>query len=257
MHGSKRMNWRSLVPGSQKVPEKRVVTVRFWQAPLFVLVIAPVSFLLGLKLGQHLGAGSVRETNNEKTETTASLSRALQQSEARASLLAGELSEVQLQAGVGTGAAAELQASLSSQQHEIAALREEVLRYREILSPASVPAGVQISDFRIVQTEAVDVFSYEIRLSQTGAGNPKVRGALSLLIEADLAGDKVQLPVETLNPGVSNQLPIKIGFQHFQHVRGGLRLPPGHLPLRVIVKLTLAGGVKPLTRSFPWIVESL
>ncbi|MBM4204938.1 MAG: hypothetical protein FJ194_12420 [Gammaproteobacteria bacterium] len=144
---------------------------------------------------------------------------------------------------------------MNSQQHEIAAMREEIARFREILAPGSLPEGVQISEFRIVQTEAVDLFNYEIRLSQRGTGSPKVRGTLSLAIEADAAGAKVRLPEERLDAGAED--PNKVDFQHFQHVKGNFRLPPGHIPLRVVVRLTPVGGAKPVVRSFPWILESL
>jgi len=207
--------------------------------------------VLGIRIGQFLSAEPVRE----EAKNTEQLKNALQRSEANAGLLAEELSEVRLQQGVAVGATEELQASLSSQQHEITALREEIARYREILAPGSVPVGVQISEFRIVQTVAVDLFSYEVRLSQDGAANPRVRGTLSLSVEADAAGAMVQLPIEKLDS--SGEQPIKVGFQHFQHIKGGFRLPPGHLPLRVVVKLVPIGGAKPVVRSFPWIVESL
>lgn len=89
------MNWRNVIPGERKLPERRVVTVNFWQAPWFAALTALIGLAVGIQVGQSLSGGSVREG----AQSTEHLKNELERSEASASLLAEELSEMQLQKG--------------------------------------------------------------------------------------------------------------------------------------------------------------
>lgn len=244
---------RDKVPFRKRRSQRlHVVPVRLWQSPYFIALV----LLAGVAAGIWAGSRTGNEEQRVLGQALEATRDALRSSEDKVDELTKELASIRLDTGVSSGAVADLQANLNSQHLEIAALREEVAHYREILAPGSITKGTQISELRVVQTAASDAYAFELRLAQNGADQSLVRGLLRLSIEADAGGRKVVLPLQELSPSVA--YPVRIGFRHFQHVSGKFSIPPEHLPLRVVVTLEIDGKQKKsLVRSFPWIVESL
>lgn len=230
----------------------QVGPARVWHSPVVIVFLVAAAFSLGGWIGTWAGEDDQNSLRRELRGSKAELERSGDELDA----LTKELATLRLNSGVSSGAVADLQSNLSSQQLEIAALREEVTHYREVISPGAVAKGIQISELRLVQGADSNQFVFELRLAQLGAETPLVRGVLGIVVEADAGGEKVEMAMQEL--GAFDVYPFKVAYRHFQHVSGKFLIPAGHSPLRLVVTLRVDGKVnKPLIRSFPWVVESL
>lgn len=124
----------------------------------------------------------------------------------------------------------------------MAALEEQVVFYKRLLSPKGVSQGLNVERIDLQSTGKPGQVQYRLLLTQVSNKTAEVNGT----IEARLvAGSRtVSMPV---GDG-------KFAFQYFQSVSGEWQLPPGMKPERVDIVLTSSKGQR-IQKSFKWEVQ--
>lgn len=185
-----------------------------------------------------------------------SLAEDLEAAESTIAELNKSIVDAQLRESVASGALSSLQADLNSHRLQIAALREEVSHYRDLLAPNAATRGVGIQTLVIAQTTSVETFHFELRLGQDESVGRHTGGWVQIVVEADAKGRRIEIPLDRLEK--RGEYPIKYRFRHFQQISGTMKFEAGIKPLRVVVTLRPeARDAKPVVRSFPWVVEAV
>jgi len=229
----------------------RVIPVRPWHTILGISLMVGGALIVGVLGSNWHVAGRIAALQEERDHL---VGQAIE-SEQEIERLRSELAAAELTSGVSQGAMEDLQTNLSSQQLELAALREEVTHYRSILAPTSLARGLQVANFKLLATNRSDSFRYEMLLTQLETNKATISGTVALEILTDKSGQEIRLPLNKVQK--IDYYPLQYSFRYFQNFSGTLALPAGHSPLRVLITITPERkGGEQVQRSFPWVVES-
>jgi hypothetical protein len=214
-----------------------------------VLVIAGA-----VTFGYWLGGGSIDLDPRATPDTR------VRAAEARIDELTRDLVEARLVQTVEAQTARALQDTLSGLRKELAALQEEVVFYKSLMTPGGVEPGLQIAEFELVRDGTDSSYRYHILLTQGAARRNWLEGKLELQVRGQRAGadgsiSEEVLPLTVLNEG--GVYPLHFRFRYFQDLVGTLSLPEGFLPRTILITAKPGGkGANDVERSFDWVVQA-
>lgn len=149
----------------------------------------------------------------------------------------------------------EVQSTIMNLRETISQLQEDVLYYKQIMSPENNEAGLMIGQLDLESTEEVNRIRYRLELRQVGNNDNIVSGYANVNILGNRDRQEISMPLRSLAVTV-DQLDIKLEFRYFQNIQGELELPEGFEPLGVqILAVDEGDNEKTVQKSFAWVVE--
>ena len=148
-----------------------------------------------------------------------------------------------------------VQITLLSLREKISKLEEEVLFYKEIMSPENNETGLVIGQLELLTTNVDNSFRYKLEIKQQGNNENLITGFANVSIMGVLDGDSKTFPLKDLT-NTEKSIDIRLQFRYFQNLEGILVLPEGFEPEKVQINAVNEGKVvKTLQKSFVWVVE--
>ncbi|MCK7592208.1 DUF6776 family protein [Pseudomarimonas salicorniae] len=149
---------------------------------------------------------------------------------------------------VNREALAQLQASLSEREEEIASLRADVGFYERLVGGSAKRQGLAVHSV-VFEPGASGDLRYEITLTQNIKRSGLTEGDLTFSVEGVADGALKVLGWRELNPQ-RDGAPRPFSFRYFQQLSGSIMLPDGFQPQRVRVRLTREGA--DVDQTIPW-----
>jgi len=149
----------------------------------------------------------------------------------------------------------EVQGTIINLRETIAQLEEDVLYYKQIMSPENNETGLMIGQLDLLQTDLQNRIRYRLELRQAGNNDNPVSGYVNVNILGTRERQEISMPLRSLAVE-EDQLDIKLQFRYFQNIQGELVLPDGFIPLGVqILAVDEGNDGKTIQKSFAWLVE--
>ena len=140
---------------------------------------------------------------------------------------------------------------LTELNDEMLELKEELVFYRSLLSPAELEPGLQILGIQMIKDGSSNAYNYKIVLTQRHNGNQFATGAVDVQVNGLRSGKATQLDLTEVTS--SDDLEMSFRFKNFQSLEGRLVLPEDFKPKDVLVNVTpTTRGIKQIERSYEW-----
>lgn len=146
-----------------------------------------------------------------------------------------------------------LRASVTDLETQVADLREQLAFYRTFAAPDQARAGVRVLRIDLRPGEAERTWRYELVLVQPMHRDRTAGGRYELAVEG--LQDKRMRTLAMPDLGMSAEGSNAFSFRSFQEFEGEIRIPPGFLPSRLTVTLSVqeAGAAShSVSESFDW-----
>lgn len=149
----------------------------------------------------------------------------------------------------------EIQSVLVELREDNAQLEEDVLFYRQIMSPENTENGLVIGQLDLSSTEEENRIRYRIELKQLTNNENVISGHANVNIVGMQEGQEVSMPLRELAVD-EDQLDIRLQFRYFQNIEGELVLPENFVPETIqIIAESQGQNAKTVRKSFVWLVE--
>lgn len=150
----------------------------------------------------------------------------------------------------------QVQGTILTLRERIAQLEEDILFYKNIMSPGEDERGLVIGQFDLVALEEPGWYRYRVELRQQGDNQHLVNGYANVNILGRENDSERSIPLRAVSETVDQQ-DLKLRFQYFQNIEGELRLPPGFTPEKVQIRAVSESEVNAGTveKSFGWVVQ--
>lgn len=134
---------------------------------------------------------------------------------------------------------------------EMLELKEELVFYRSLLSPAELEPGVQILGIQMIKDGSSNAYNYKIVLTQRHNGNLLATGNVNVQVSGMQLGREMQLDMAEVTASSDNTMSFR--FKNFQSLEGKLVLPENFQPKDVLVNVNpTTRGIKQIERSYEW-----
>ena len=151
---------------------------------------------------------------------------------------------------IDAAANAQVAAKLQQLNEEILELKEELVFYRSLLTPAELEPGLQILGMQLIKHSA-DSYNYKVVLTQRRTRDRFAAGNIDLRLSGLNNGEQTELELKQLMRDNNNKLSFR--FKNFQSLEGRLNLPTGFEPQKILVSaIPTSRGLKPVERSYSW-----
>ncbi|MDC0598731.1 hypothetical protein OAP18_02710 [Gammaproteobacteria bacterium] len=148
-----------------------------------------------------------------------------------------------------------VQDTILSLQEKNAQLEEDVLFYKQIMSPENNETGLVIGQLDLLVTEAEDRIRYRIEFKQLANNENIITGYTNVNILGMQDGQEISIPLRSLSVN-EDRLDIRLQFRYFQNIEGELVLPDNFEPDKVqILAVSEGRNGKTIQKSFGWLVE--
>lgn len=243
----------AVVKGSKQyrmkvVPDRPRLT--FWlrtAAVVFVVSAVSGAWWLGRWQGERDGAEALRE----RVVLREQLAK-LQETDAS---LRAQLTILEQEVALDRETMGSLQRTILSLREMNSQAQQDVLFYKQIMSPDNDETGLVIGQLDLRETGTPGEVRYRIELKQQGSNDQQLEGHVNVNVLGVQNGMEVSLPLRTLNSSVE-VLDIGLQFRYFQNLEGVMQLPAGFQPQKVqILATSRAPSQKTVQQSFGWIVE--
>jgi len=149
----------------------------------------------------------------------------------------------------------EVQGTIINLRETIAQLQEDVLFYKQIMSPENNETGLMIGQLDLESTGDPGRIRYRLELRQLGNNDNIISGYANVNVLGNQNRQEISLPLRTLAADV-DQIDIKLQFRYFQNIEGVMELPAGFEPVGIqIVAVDEGNDEKTVQKSFAWVVE--
>ena len=136
-----------------------------------------------------------------------------------------------------------------------AQLEEDVLFYRQIMSPENDESGLAIGQLDLSATEEENRIRYHIELKQLANNENVISGYANVNILGMQEGSEVSFPLRSIAVD-ENQLDIRLQFRYFQNIEDELIIPENFVPETVQILAVAQGeNAKTVQKNFVWLVE--
>ncbi len=230
-----------------------VVPHRPWRDALLVLaafLIAAFMTLLGIYYGYSRGTEeniSVRVERDQLSGTVNTL-------QAQLETLQQDFVNAEQASLVDRQALVEVQDMLVSLREINAQLEEDVLFYRQIMSPENDESGLVIGQLDLSASEEENQFRYRIELKQPANNENVISGYANVNVLGLQDGNEISFPLRSIDPE-ENQLDIRLQFRYFQNIEGELVIPENFTPETVqILAVSQGEEAKTVQKNFVWVV---
>jgi len=149
-----------------------------------------------------------------------------------------------------------VQSTILSLRENISQLQEDVLFYKQIMSPENTETGLFIGQLDLIQTGQPGHLQYRFEFKQQGSNENLISGYANINVLGTQDEQEISIPLRSLSD-TEQSLDIRLQFRYFQNIEGELVLPDGFTPERVQI-VAVAEGSEPKTvqKSFSWVVRN-
>ncbi len=142
--------------------------------------------------------------------------------------------------------------TLIQHQHEILALKEELVFYQGIVSPNTSVLGVNLQSFEARQKNSQNLYNYKMVLTKSGKSTEKVKGKFSIVFRGEDNGATSALKLGDIQTENTDES-VSFLFRYFQVFEGDVVLPKTFIPYEVEIRINPSTKkVKSLTETIPW-----
>lgn len=242
----------AVVKGSKQI--KMVVPHRPWRNLLLTLAGLIVAVILtgaGVYYGYSRGTNENIDVRIERDQLSASVNSL----ETELETLQQDFVNLQQASLVDRQAVIEVQDMLVGLREINAQLEEDVLFYRQIMSPENDESGLAIGQLDLSATEEENRIRYHIELKQLANNENVISGYANVNILGMQEGSEVSFPLRSIAVD-ENQLDIRLQFRYFQNIEDELIIPENFVPETVQILAVAQGeNAKTVQKNFVWLVE--
>lgn len=149
-----------------------------------------------------------------------------------------------------------VQQTIAAQREKISQLEEDVLFYKQIMSPENNENGLVIGQLDLVATDTPGVIRYRMELKQQGNNESVISGHANVNILGMRNDQEISIPLSELSATALDE-DIRLQFRYFQNIEGELMLPDDFEPTKVqIMAVSEGNNAKSVQKSFGWLVEN-
>ena len=243
----------AVVKGSKQI-KMVVVPHRPWRNLLLTLAGLIVAVILtgaGVYYGYSRGTNENIDVRIERDQLSASVNSL----ETELETLQQDFVNLQQASLVDRQALIEVQDMLVGLREINAQLEEDVLFYRQIMSPENDESGLAIGQLDLSATEEENRIRYHIELKQLANNENVISGYANVNILGMQEGSEVSFPLRSIAVD-ENQLDIRLQFRYFQNIEGELIIPENFVPETVQILAVAQGeNAKTVQKNFVWLVE--
>lgn len=214
---------------------------------LFVVLACTAAYFYGYNRGVFIN-GDARSERDQLMAQAEDMGRQI-------NVLQQDLINSEQASAVDRQALDEVQGTIINLRETIAQLEEDVLFYKQIMSPENNETGLMIGQLDLLSTEDVSRIRYRLELRQVGNNDNLVSGYANVNILGTRDRQEISMPLRSIAVD-EDQLDIKLQFRYFQNIQGEMVLPEGFEPLGVqILAVDEGNNAKTVQKSFAWVVE--
>lgn len=243
----------AVVKGSKQI-KMVVVPHRPWRNLLLTLAGLIVAVILtgaGVYYGYSRGTNENIDVRIERDQLGASVNSL----ETELETLQQDFVNLQQASLVDRQAVIEVQDMLVGLREINAQLEEDVLFYRQIMSPENDESGLAIGQLDLSATEEENRIRYHIELKQLANNENVISGYANVNILGMQEGSEVSFPLRSIAVD-ENQLDIRLQFRYFQNIEDELIIPENFVPETVQILAVAQGeNAKTVQKNFVWLVE--
>lgn len=243
----------AVVKGSKQikmvvVPHKPMRKVILILSTLFMAVFLSSA---GVYYGYYRGTNENIEVRIERDQLSIEVNTLQSQLE----IIQQDLVNIEQASLVDKQALVEVQEMMVGLRETNAQLEEDVLFYRQIMSPENDESGLVIGQLDLSATEEENRIRYHIELKQLANNENLISGYTNVNILGTQDGNEVSFPLRSLAQDES-QLDIRLQFRYFQNIEGELVIPDDFIPVAVqILAVSQDDNAKTVQKNFAWLVE--
>lgn len=243
----------AVVKGSKQI-KMVVVPHRPWRNLLLTLAGLIVAVILtgaGVYYGYSRGTNENIDVRIERDQLSASVNSL----ETELETLQQDFVNLQQASLLDRQAVIEVQDMLVGLREINAQLQEDVLFYRQIMSPENDESGLAIGQLDLSATEEENRIRYHIELKQLANNENVISGYANVNILGMQEGSEVSFPLRSIAVD-ENQLDIRLQFRYFQNIEDELIIPENFVPETVQILAVAQGeNAKTVQKNFVWLVE--
>lgn len=163
-----------------------------------------------------------------------------------------ENSKLTLGHSIDRDASSKVNKTLADSQEKILEMKEELLFYRNVMSPKKSKRSVEIKNIQLIST-AENEYQYKLQLIQNGRHDVATRGVVEISFEGKQSDGKIiRLAMPSVSTAKSSKKQ-KFGFKYFQNFEGGIKIPEGFVPISMFIRvLPRSSRVPKVDKSFAW-----
>jgi len=215
------------------------------------LIVAVILTGAGVYYGYSRGTNENIDVRIERDQLSASVNSL----ETELETLQQDFVNLQQASLVDRQAVIEVQDMLVGLREINAQLEEDVLFYRQIMSPENDESGLAIGQLDLSATEEENRIRYHIELKQLANNENVISGYANVNILGMQEGSEVSFPLRSIAVD-ENQLDIRLQFRYFQNIEGELIIPENFVPETVQILAVAQGeNAKTVQKNFVWLVE--
>lgn len=167
--------------------------------------------------------------------------------------LRGQVAALERQVQVDQEATRQVREELNRYQDQRLEMEKELNLLRGIVAEGVDSKGLYVQGFSLSQGADANSFEYRFTVSQMLTDAGTATGWIHLTLDGEQDGEPSSLTLKDVSEEAEDKL--KMRFNHFQDVKGDIRLPEGFLPHRVTVEIKPTNKkLSPITKHFGWLV---
>ena len=151
----------------------------------------------------------------------------------------------------------EVQETINSLRERVIQLEQDVMFYRQVMTPELAEPGLIIAEFTVHPAELAGAYRYRAVFRQAGAGDRELKGKVQINVAGTRAGEKVLLPLQELVFDAQT-VNTELNFRYFQNIEGELALPADFQPAQVEIRAeSMEPQQRKLEKLFNWTVTEV
>jgi hypothetical protein len=237
--------------------QEKMVVVPYRPLQLFWLRASMVLLLVAVGAGAYFYGffAGIRENGEARFERDELKDAVLAMQEENTGLRQ-RLLKIEQAGTVDQQALDSVQQTIAAQREKISQLEEDVLFYKQIMSPENAENGLVIGQLDLVATDVPGTIRYKMELKQQGNNENVISGHATVKILGMRNYQEIAIPLNELSAAQPEE-DIRLQFRYFQNIEGELTLPDNFEPTKVqIVAVAEGDNSKTVQKSFGWLVEN-
>ncbi|MCG8497214.1 MAG: hypothetical protein MI796_14370 [Enterobacterales bacterium] len=148
-------------------------------------------------------------------------------------------------------ASEQVSVSLRELNDETLELKEELMFYRSLLSPADLEPGLQILGVKLIKSIQGSAYDYKVVLTQRRNNSRFAKGRIQIAVNGIRNEENVALQTTDILEVGGSELDFR--FKNFQSLEGQIRLPENFVPQEVLITaVPVRGSLKKVERNYEW-----
>ncbi len=229
------------------VPYQPWRTAFNWVVIILIVVSSSAGFYF-------YGYGAGIQVSGDAREERDTLLIQMDDMNSQMSFLQQELINTEQASAVDRQALEEVQDTILNFRETIAQLEEDVLYYKQIMSPENNDTGLMIGQLDLVNMNDAGRVRYRLELRQVGNNDNIISGYANVNILGSQDRQEISMPLRSVAVD-EDQLDIRLQFRYFQNIQGELLLPERFEPVGVQIIAVDEGNDETVQKSFAWVVE--